>query len=199
MTEKAARFAVIPLGTDDRVPETAIAHGSWAALGPLLFDTRPLTAALDLVARAVAHSEQEHARQGAEQQIVADGVTAMVDSVAELRQRLDALARSQVDRRELDAASQATRDWLEIPEDKPPAIGQAVRDHTPAPAGDLHEVAPSQPEDQEQLAASGDQGALPNELVAKAPPDPGTEPELDPAKLGKPPDPPQQPISISLN
>jgi Primase C terminal 2 (PriCT-2) len=95
---------------------------------------------------------------------------------------------------------------LEIPEDKPPAAGEngpAVRDHTPEPSGELHSLAPSHPEDKEQLAAGererDDQGALPRrELTVKAPPDPGTEPVFDPAELGKPPDPPQQPIAISL-
>jgi hypothetical protein len=201
MTDPAAYFAVIPLGRDDPVPENSIAHGSWAALGPLLFDSRPLAAALDLAARTVAIAEQEHARQAGEQQIVADGVTALVNGLAQLRQRLDRLERSQVDRHKLDAASEVARELLEIPQDKPAAVGEnepeAVRDHTPAPTGELHSLSPSHPEDKEQLAAG--QGALPNELVAKAPPDPGTEPVFDPAKLGKPPDPPHQPISISLN
>jgi hypothetical protein len=191
--DPAARFAVVPLGRDDQAPENAIAHGSWNALGPLLFDTRPLTAALDLAARTVAIAEQEHARQADEQQIIADGVTALVDGLAQLRQRLDTLERSQVDRRKLDAASEVARELLEIPQDKPPAdVAErlTVRDQTPPPSGELHALPPSHPVDKEQLAAAAsgdDQGALPAELRVGALPDPGTDPEFDPAKVGKAP------------
>jgi len=204
MLDPTARFAVIPLDRDDPVPTNAIAHGSWSALGPLLFDTRPLTAALDLAARTVAHAEENHARQVSEQQLVADGATALVDGLLQLRHRLDTLERNQRDRRRLDAASEVARELLEIPQDKPPAAGEhgpaVVRDQEHKPTGDLHSVAPSHPEDKEQAAARErkDQGALPNELLKGAPPDPGTAPEFDPAKVGKAPDPPQQPVSVSL-
>src|SRR6516162_172000 len=126
--DPAARFAVIPLGRDDQVPENAIAHGSWNALGPLLFDTRPLIAALDLAARTVALAEQEHGHQAREQQIAEK---ALADGMLQLQHRIDALARNQKDRRKLDAASEAARELLEIPQDKPPAAGEtgpAVRD-----------------------------------------------------------------------
>ena len=203
MIDPTARFVVLPLGRDDPLPENAIAHGSWNALGPLLFDTAPLIAALDLAARTVAHAEQmQQSRQAGEQQLVADGVTALIDGLAQLRSRVDALARSQSDRHKLDAASEVARELLEIPQDKPPPVGEvgaAVRDQSPAPAGELHSLPPSHPEDKEQLAASEreDQGNLPNELVAKAPPAPGTHPVL-PGELGKAPDPPAQPVAISL-
>jgi len=48
------------------------------------------------------------------------------------------------------------------------------------------------------LPAAPDQGNLPPELLENAAPASGTDP-VDPAELGKAPDPPAQPISISLN
>ena len=53
--------------------------------------------------------------------------------------------------------------------------------------GDLHVVEPKD-----------DQGNLPNELLGNVPPAPGTDPVL-PGELGKAPDPPAQPVAISLN
>lgn len=47
-------------------------------------------------------------------------------------------------------------------------------------------------------AGARDQGALPNEIVRKAPPDLGTMPMVDPADLDRPPD-PAPPVAISLN
>jgi len=187
MIDPAKRFAVIELGVGDRVPPDAIAHGSWAALGPLLFDTRPLTAALELAARTVTLAEQEHGRQAGEQQIVADGVATLVDGLTQLRQRVDALARSQADRRRLDAASEVARELLEIPADNRPRLVSAIK-RPGHPANCIAcAVAARAPE---RLSASEreDQGNLPRELNIGAPPDPGTDPEFDPAQLGKPPD-----------
>jgi hypothetical protein len=64
----------------------------------------------------------------------------------------------------------------------------------PPPTGDLHDVAPVDPE-QKGLT---DQGALPRELEEIAPGDPGTDPIL-PSELAEPPLPPAQPVSVSLN
>jgi len=159
----------------------------------LLFDTRPLDAALKLAATAVTVAE----RVAGEQQIVADGVSTMLDGLAQLRKRLDQLERSQADRRKLDAASEAARERLEIP--KQPV----VRDEVPAPSDELTMLPAPQPEDRAQLAAGEhereDQGNLRRDLEVGAPPDPGTEPEFDPAELDKPPDLPRNPVAISLN
>jgi hypothetical protein len=157
---------VIPLGPDDRAPANAIAHGSWSALGPLLFHTRPLIAALDLAATAVAGAEHLHARALSEQQFVAESVAAMADGLAKLGRRLDALETSQADRRQLDAASEAARELLEIPNSPETDLSApAARDEVEqGPHGDLAAVKPAtQPEDQEELEAGEreDQGDLP--------------------------------------
>ena len=117
----------------------------------------------------------------------------MLDRLMAMDQQFAALNRSQSDRRALDAAVEVARDRYEIPAD-------VMRDQTPAPAGELRSHPASANEDREQLAASEDQGDLPNELVAKAPPSSGTAPESDPRWVGRAPDPEfRSPAAISLN
>jgi hypothetical protein len=158
MSDPAARFAVIPLGPDDRAPANAIAHGSWSALAPLIFDHRPLTEALRLAETAVAGAEQLHARALEEQQLVAEGVADMVGKLAGMQRRLDTLEGRKADRHALDAASEAARELLEIPNDE----------IEPGRHGELVAHPPTQPEDQEQLEAGEreDQGDPPRELNA---------------------------------
>jgi hypothetical protein len=194
MPSPAEHFAVIPLGPNDRPPLNCVAWGSWASLGPLLFDTRPLTAALDIAARCVAAAEAMKARETDEQQVFDESLTATLAAVDALHTRIAAIERDQVKRRKLDAETEAKHELLDIPKES------AMRDEVPPPASELTPKPASQPEDKEQLAA-GDQGNLPRELEVGAPPDPGTDPEFDPAKLGEPPETPPQraPVAVSLN
>jgi hypothetical protein len=70
------------------------------------------------------------------------------------------------------------------------------------PSGELHDLPPSHPRHEEELAALSDQGNLPRRLEKGGPPTLGTLPTPDPSTLSHPQDPDHyqpQPISISLN
>jgi hypothetical protein len=56
-----------------------------------------------------------HERAQQDQKIIRDGVLSLVDGLAQLQARTDTLARDQASRHKLDAASEAARELLEIP------------------------------------------------------------------------------------
>ena len=96
----------------------------------------------------------------------------IADGILKLTHRLDQLEQEREIRRALDAASEVTQQMLAIPKDAPDP--EAPADETPAPTGELTTIPPSHPADKEQLAASEDQGNLPEELLEGAPPPSGT-------------------------
>jgi hypothetical protein len=161
-----------------------IAHGSATeALAPLP-DSSVRADAISLLhdaAKAIGliEAQQEHAAQLRQREI-----STFCDGVASLGRRLDALEQQHASRARQAAADEAHRiqaaiDALPDPDD--PAAYQ--------PTGELHQVA----------ATARDQGDLPREVTRDVPPDPGTDPEFDPAELSHGPDAPAQPVAISLN
>jgi hypothetical protein len=160
-----------------------------------LFDTGTLPMVLDVAARCVAMAETMKARKIEEQEVFDESLATVVAAVDALHTRLRTIERDQAKRRKLDAETEAKHELLDIPEDKPPSMPDA----SPGPAGELSTHPPTEPAYQEQLAA-GDPGNLPRELEVGAPPDPGTDPEFDPAKLSEPDTPSQRnPVAASLN
>jgi hypothetical protein len=99
-----------------------------------------------------------------------------VDGITDLTRRVDQLEQARELRRALDVATAATQEMMAIPKDAPNP--EAPADETPSPTGELTMIAPSHPVDKEQLAASEDQGTLPEALLEKTPPDPGTAPTI---------------------
>ena len=101
----------------------------------------------------------------------------IANGILELTHRIDQLEQGRETRRALDAATEVTQQMLAIPKDAPDP--EAPADETPAPAGELSIHPPSHPADKEQLAASEDQGNLPEELLEGAPPETGNYPTLE--------------------
>jgi hypothetical protein len=171
-------FAIVPV-PDGKPPADAIAIGSMSALlDECLVDSKAHVEAKATIARAEQVAQELGQQQQREQEIIADGMRKFVDGITDLTRRVDELEQSRETRRALDAATEVTRELLTIPPDAPDPDPEAPADETPAPTGELTTIAPSHPEDKEQLAASEDQGTLPEALLEKTPPDPGTAPTI---------------------
>ena len=188
MADPAPSFAIVPVH-DNKVPAGAIAHGPLNVITERVLSSKARTEALALVARADEAAEQEREREQREQEILSDGIRAFTDGIADLSRRLDALVQSRDARRKLDAASEATKEMLELPKD-PPELDLSPADTVPAPSGELR---PQQAKDpKEHQPEADDQGALPRELERGAPPETGNYPTLED------PQPPQVPQPIAL-
>jgi hypothetical protein len=164
-----------------------IAQGSLSAVTQPILNSRSRAEALTIIARADQAAEEQREREQQERDVFAEGVRALRDGILKLSHRVDALVQSRDARRKLDAASEATRQMLELPKD-PPALDFA--DTTPSPSGELHALAPKDPAEHQPV--TGDQGDLPKELSKGAPPQLGTEPTIED------PQSPQQPQPIAL-
>jgi hypothetical protein len=181
-------FAIIPVPYG-KPPADAIAHGPMSAVMQHVLSSRARAEALALVKRADAAAEEERRRAQREQQIFSEGIRAIADGIGQLSRRLDEIERSRDARRRLDAASEATKQMLELPKDA--ADLDLSADDTPAPSGELRPLeAPTahQPE-------TDDQGALPRQLERGAPPQTGNYPTLEDLPRKQVP----QPVAISLN
>jgi hypothetical protein len=185
--EDPGHFALIRVPPNSKPPADAIACGSLAAVTERVLSSKARADALALVARADEAAEQEREREQREQEIFAEGVRALRDGILKLSHRLDALVQSRDARRRLDAASEATKQMLELPQDRP-ALDLA--DATPSPSGELHALEPKDPAEHQPV--TGDQGDLTRELERGAPPGLGTEPTIEG------PQSPQQPQPIAL-
>jgi hypothetical protein len=150
------------------------------------------------VARDDAMAELEKARLTHDQIAHAQERTRAVQALM-LNEALDRLTSRQDSfgsrQRERRRDAKARRDAAEAKriQDALDALPDPDDPHAFTPSGELHSL-PAK----EEAASIGDQGNLPPELLEGAPPAPGTDPVL-PGELGKAPDPPAQPISISLN
>jgi hypothetical protein len=124
--------------------------------------------------REEKHALAERADAVAQAEDLIRQLVGMVDAVTT---RIDAFEENQ--RAQLEAEEQAAASAAEFA--LPPGV--ADEDEPPFhPAGDLHAVSPSTPEDEEQLAAGDsdddNEGDLPNELLEDVPPVTGTDPEF---------------------
>ncbi len=122
-------------------------------------------------------------------------VAAFADSIDTMGRRLDALERRRLEdtrrkaKADAEEEEQRVQDYLDsLPNpDEPnePAIYPS--------SGHLHAVSPT------NHGTATDQGDLPKELQKGAPPQLGTDPELDPTELAHPQRPKyEQPVSVSL-
>jgi hypothetical protein len=171
MTEPAENFAIIPV-SGHKPPDNAIMHGPLDVITERVLGSRARADALDLVARAADAAEQEREREQQEQAVLAEGVKAIADGIAQLSRRLDAIEQSQIARHKLDAASEATQQLLALPKDVP-----ADTMATPSPSGELHDLPPEHPA--KHQPAPADQGDLPRALERGAPPETGNYPTLE--------------------
>src|SRR5262249_22604866 len=171
LNDANAEFAIVPV-SEGKPPQNAIAHGSMSAVMERVADSKARSEATALIRRAADAAVELKQQQEREQAAVDDGVRKIADGILELTHRLDQLERERETRRALDAATEVTQQMLAIPKDAPDP--EASTDETPAPAGELTVIA-----DKEQLAASEDQGNLPEELLEGAPPEIGNYPTLE--------------------
>jgi hypothetical protein len=169
-----------------------IGSGSMSAVTEHILDSKIRADAVELLhdaAKALGLIEQQREE---EQELRERQVHAFCDGVARLARRLDILEAQREEQMRADEEAEERRieqflDELPDPDSPDPF----------APSGDLHVIAASGPEDREQLQS--DQGTLPPELKKGAPPDLGTEPELDPSKLAYPETPAQRaPVAVSM-
>jgi len=175
LNDANAEFAIVPVS--DKPPANAIMHGSMSAVMERVADSKARKEAEAVIARAADAAAELEQQQQREQAAIDDGVRKIADGILELTHRLDQLEQERETRRALDAATEVTQQMLAIPKDAPDP--EAPADETPAPAGELTVIPPSHPEDKEQLAASEDQGNLPEELLEGAPPETGNYPTLE--------------------
>jgi hypothetical protein len=174
-TDPTDLFAIIPVSSSrDANAKEAI------CIGPMkeVFAYLPQTGARDQaeaeLARVRVTADAIKRMQSATTKLQ---VAAFADAVAHLERRLDA--------KEAELEEQARRDAEEAERREAERIAahlDALPDpddpSTWDPTGGALTLAPaSHPEDKRQLAAS-DQGDLPNELLEKAPPNPGTAPTI---------------------
>jgi hypothetical protein len=168
-----------------------IMQGSLNAVMQHVIDSKARKEAEALIARADQAAEQEREREQRERELVSDGIRVLADGFKKLDRRFDALMRSRDARRKLDAASEATKQMLELPKDAPELD---LSDDTPSPSGELRPLEAKDPK--EHQPAASDQGDLPKELLKGAPPEGlANYPTLDqpPRKQVS------QPVAISLN
>jgi hypothetical protein len=173
LNDRDAIFAIVPVS--DKPPANAIMHGSMSAVMERIADSKARTEAEATIARAEQAAAELAQQNEREQQIIADGVRKFTDGILELTHRVDQLEQERETRRALDAATEVTQQMLTIPKDAPDP--EAPADETPAPGGELHDLAPVDPERLGQTVTA-DQGDLPAALLEKTPPDPGTAPTI---------------------
>ena len=149
MTEPTSAFAIIPL--TGKPPDNAIVHGSLNAVTQCVLGSKARFEAELLIARADAAAEEEREREQQEQQVMAEGIRAIADGIAELSRRLDEIERSQITRHKLDAASEATAKMQALPKN-------ALADHTPQPSGELHALEPKDPSEHQPAATDAHVG-----------------------------------------
>ena len=135
-------LAIIPVPYGSPSPANAIAHGPMAAVMAHVLGSKARAEALDLVQRAEQAAEEERERAQREQQIFSEGVQAIADGIAALSRRLDAIEQSRIARHKLDAASEATKQMLELPKDAPEFD---LTDDTPSPSGELRPLGAKDP------------------------------------------------------
>jgi hypothetical protein len=170
-------------------------------------DSKARSEATTLIRRAADAAVELEQQQEREQAAVDDGVRKIADGILKLTHRLDQLEQGRETRRALDAATEVTQQMLAIPKDAPDPEAPGDDTHEHVPGGELHDLPAKDPEQLGQVAASEDQGDLPEALLEKTPPDPGTAPTIGfedarrrharPYKTAPRNFP--QPISVSLN
>jgi hypothetical protein len=159
LNDAEAIFAIVPV-SEGKPPANAIMHGSMSAVMERVADSKARSEATALIRRAADAAAELKQQQEREQAAADDGVRKIADGILKLTHRLDQLEQERETRRALDAATEVTEQMLAIPRDAPDP--EAPADETPAPTGELTTIPPSHPADKEQLAASEDQGNLPD-------------------------------------
>jgi hypothetical protein len=186
-----SRFAIIPVFPSTDTKE-AICIGDYKEVMEYI----PQSVARDDAMRELdqarlTHDQIAHAqeRTRAVQKIF------LLEGLKTLTARADSFATRQRERRREVKARRDAAEAKRIADAQAASIKaalDALNAHEHHNTGDL---SPIPAKDDRSLS---DQGNLPNELSEKVPPAPGTDPVL-PGELGKAPDPPVQPISVSLN
>jgi hypothetical protein len=202
------QFAIIPL--DGPPPADAIIHGSLATVMETLPDTQARQDAIEHMFKVAADAvEAEDRRQQAH-----DATMKMVaDAVTHFANRMDRIIARYEDEARRDAAAeeQAKQD---AQAKRITAALDALQHHT---AGELSPVPPvdeyqykdpasEDPEDGQDREDTSlarhvprDQGDLPRDLTASAPPGGHANyPMNAPSELDEPPNPPGQPVAVSL-
>ena len=177
LNDANAEFAIVPVA-EGKPPQNAIAHGSMSAVMERIADSKARSEAEKVIARAEQAAAELEQQQQREQQVIADAVGKFAAGISDLTRRVDQLEQERETRRALDAATEVTREMLAIPKDAPdPEASEA--DDAPAhiPGGELHDLPAKDPEQLGQTATT-DQGDLPEELLEKTPPEPGTAPTI---------------------
>jgi hypothetical protein len=166
LNDANAEFAIVPV-PEGKPPSNAIMHGSMSAVMERIADSKARSEAEATIARAEQAAAELEQQQQREQQIIADGVRKFADGILELTHRVDQLEQERETRRALDAATEVTRELLELPEGAldPEAPGDDLHEHVPG--GELHDLPPKE---EPALTPAADQGDLPEELVEKTPP-----------------------------
>jgi hypothetical protein len=170
------RFAIveIPPGTP---PANSLLIGPLDMLMEQIPDTK---------ARSDAIARLDAARLDAEQISKVQNVTRALqvatfcDSINHITRRLDAY-QSRRDARLKADQEQREREEQQLIEDQLSKLPDPDAPGPFAPAGDLHDVPPSEPENREELTAiqpEDSEGDLPNELLEDIPLTTGTDPDL---------------------
>jgi hypothetical protein len=217
MTDTPSQFAIIPIHGPP--PADAIIHGSLSVVMEQLPDTQARQAAIEhmyrVAADAVEAEERRQAAHDATMRMVADAVTHFVNRMDRIIRRYEDEARHDAEREE-----QARQDEQA---ERITAALDALRHHN---TGDLSPLPPvdqpqyedpddpdneepeDEPEDRDDTllprhtpgqSTARDQGNLPRDLTSATPPGGDANyPTNSLAELDKPPDPPQQPVAVSL-
>jgi len=180
------RFAIIPVFPSTDTKE-AIVIGDYKEVMEYI----PQSVARDDAMRELENAQLTHDQIAhAQERTRALQVATFCDDIKHLASRADSFATRQRVRREEAKARRDAAEARRIADAQAASIKaalDALNAHEHHPSGELHAIAPKD-----------DQGNLPNELLGNVPPAPGTDPVL-PGELGKAPDPPAQPVAISLN
>ena len=172
LNDANAEFAIVPV-SEGKPPQNAIAHGSMSAVMERVADSKARSEATTLIRRAADAAAELKQQQEREQAAIDDGVRKIADGILKLTHRIDQLEQERETRRALDAATEVTQQMLTIPKDAPDSEAPGDDTHEHVPGGELHDLLPKE---EPQLTA--DQGNLPEELLEKTPPDPGTAPTI---------------------
>jgi len=172
LNDANAEFAIVPV-SEGKPPQNAIAHGSMSAVMERIADSKARSEAEKVIARAEQAAAELEQQQQREQQVIADAVGKFAAGISDLTRRVDQLEQERETRRALDAATEVTQQMLTIPKDAPDSEAPGDDTHEHVPGGELHDLLPKE---EPQLTA--DQGNLPEELLEKTPPDPGTAPTI---------------------
>jgi hypothetical protein len=181
------RFAIVPIIPHGAAPDEAIVVGPMSEVMQYLPQS---------TARADAEASLKQARITADQIATAQSAVRAIqvanfcDSINALTRRLDA----EETKRAIHARNAAQRKRLRDEARRLDRLKAAMDalEQSSEPTGELHDLPAHDP-------VAKDQGDLPRELLEGVAPPPATDPVLDPSELGEPPDPPAQPVSISLN